>query len=387
MPTPDISEALGLTLFDLTAADLTDRALTNALTALPGETFPDGSLEAVLIESLALITAELVYAANRIPGAVMESLLTTGYGIPRSQGTPATTTLQLSAGPNGASIPAGTLARLGTDDDALTFATTTALIIAAGTATGIVAATATTTGASANGTATGTPVAVLSVTTGVTAAVLAAPVAGGTDPEDADAFLARAANRLGRLTSVLAQPPQFNAFALEQVGVARSLTIDNYNVGAAGTVTMTSTPGVARGTEPGFTTVAVLGPAGTLLSAQAKTDIAAAMTAQAVANLAVRVIDPTITPVNVTLTVVRLPGYTDADITARVTAALTAYLSPAAWSFAGTVRRNDLVGLVDNVPGVDYLPNGQPSIPAADVVLPGVAPLPTLGVLQLTVLS
>jgi hypothetical protein len=94
---------------------------------------------------------------------------------------------------------------------------------------------------------------------------------------------------------------------------------------------------------------------------------------QAQANLAVVVIDPTITSVTVTATVHPLTGYDSATVQANVGAALAAYLNPDTWSWSGTVRRNKLIQVIEDAAGVDYLTSL--TAPAADVTLTGVAPL------------
>lgn len=488
MPVPDVSTALGLVLYDTTPSQLVDRAYLDKVTKLAEASFPDGSIEAVQIESLAVIVAEIAYGLNRIPGAVLEALLTQAYLVARSPGVYPSMTVQFTAGAAGASIPAGTLVQVGAGDTAVVFATTAALTMIAGTTTATVTATGTTYTDAANGTAAGTPLTILSATTGVTAAQVSVAVAGGAGPEDSTAYLTRASNRIARLNDSLGLPSHFTSRALEDPAVARAYTVDNtltdtlstptgvtatpsttggtlaaatysYRVSAvnargetlastavtaittgttgsvavawaavsvptgvdpvtgyrvygrtgtvglltttaAGTLSYTdtgaATPGAAvatanttavpAGSAPGFVTVAVLGPGGALVAAATKTALQNAMDAQAQGNLAPRVIDPTITNVNVTATVHVTAGSTLATVQAAVVAALQAYLAPSSWPWSATVRRNDLIAIMEGVTGVDYVNAGDPSVPAADVVLSGVAPLANAGTLTITAL-
>ena len=85
-----------------------------------------------------------------------------------------------------------------------------------------------------------------------------------------------------------------------------------------------------------------------------------------------------------TATVVVAPGYTTAEVDAAVTAALEAFLSPDTWPWEATVRRNDLIALIEGVEGVAYLTAGHPTTPAADVALSGAAPLADAGTINIT---
>jgi phage-related baseplate assembly protein len=86
-------------------------------------------------------------------------------------------------------------------------------------------------------------------------------------------------------------------------------------------------------------------------------------------NFVVNIIDPTITTVDVTATIKVLDTYNTDDVIAAVEAALQNYLTPATWSWASVLRYNELIALISNVPGVDYV--ADLSQPSADVTLPG----------------
>jgi uncharacterized phage protein gp47/JayE len=155
--------------------------------------------------------------------------------------------------------------------------------------------------------------------------------------------------------------------------------------GTSPAVTVTETRAGGFGARAGYVSVAVLGSNGARLSAAAKADIQSRLDSRAQANLAVQVIDPGINTVDVTATVRARVGYTAADVTANVTAALDAFLSPDTWPWSAIVRRNDLIALIENAEGVDYLLTGHPTVPAGDVTLTGAAPLAGLGAVALTV--
>lgn len=374
MPSPDVSAVVDLTLYDSTASELADRAATDLETKVPEAQLPLGSYEMLLTESLALLIAEIAYALNRAPGAVLEALLTRLYGIPRSPGVLPTAAVQFTAEAGGASIPLGTLVQVPVGEDLVQFATDAEVTILAAGPPAAVTVTGTDYTDLANGVPAGTPVDIITDTTGVSAAALSAPVAGGAGPEDADTFLDRASVRLQRLTETLVMPAHFEFYALEQPGVFKAKAVANYNSDTAAV-------------SAGHISVAVLSPAGTVLSGPAKTALQVSMDAISHAALGVHVFDPTITAVDVIAQVHAVAGADTVAVQAACVAALDAYLSPLTWEWGATVRRNELVALLDAVPGVDYVDAGHPTTPAGDVALAGQAPLADAGVLTITVVA
>lgn len=357
MASPDLTDLNDLVLYDANADSLVERAVLDSAIKMPDWLPQTGDQAVVLMESLALIVAEDVYAINRLPGGVLDVLLRI-LGITRSLGAAPTTTITFTtSGGQPLDIPQGSIVRLTLGDGSTLDFTTDAHAVGAGP-TLTTAATATAATAAANGIVTGTPVAVISALPAVDSAALASNVAAGADPEEETPWRTRGVQQLQRLTSTLVAPAQFVAAALTNPLVYRATALDNNNNGVA---------------TPGYVTVAVVGSAGAMLSSGDKTALQVALAAQAQANLAVVVIDPTITSVTVTATVHPLTGYTTAQVQANVAAALDAYLSPDTWLWSGTVRRNKLIQVIEDAEGVDYLTTL--SAPAADVTLTGVAPL------------
>jgi uncharacterized phage protein gp47/JayE len=372
MASPDLRNYTELVLYDRAPADLVDRAILDATTKLPGWVPREGNTEVVLIESMALEVAEMVYAINRLPGAVTEVLLRL-LGITRSTGTPATTDVLFTLSDDaGHTIPAGTLVRLTVAGVDVVFATDEELVVPALATTGAVAATATEVGTVANGTAAGTALEVISSVIFLEAAELASVVSGGADPEDTSAWLDRAVERLARLTDALVLPEHFTSAALEDVRVGRATTIDLLDPAAG-----------PAGSDPGHVTVVVADSAGAALSAPIMAEIEDALEEAALANLDVHVEPPTVTAVDVTATVVRLSGHDPVTVAEDVETALAAYLDPGAWEWGAVVRRNELIALMDAVTGVDYV--DTITTPAADVPLAGVGPLAELGAVAITV--
>lgn len=157
----DIPGYLDLSLYDADEQELVDRALLDAAIKLPEWQPREGNTEVVLIEALALVVAELVYAINRAPVTALEGLLAL-YGFPRDPGTPPTASAQFTlADMLGHTIPAGTTVRVvvASTGEEVDFTTNVDLVIPAASNTGVVAITGEENTVSANGTAAGAAVA------------------------------------------------------------------------------------------------------------------------------------------------------------------------------------------------------------------------------------
>jgi uncharacterized phage protein gp47/JayE len=371
---PDLRSYVDLTLDDRTPQELFDEAIAAAATKLPGWNPREGHTAVVLIEALALVIWELIATLNRVPGAVADILFQL-YGVTRDTGTaPAVDVTFTLSDTAGHTVPAGTRLRLTLGNgETVEFATDASLIVAAGASSGTVASTGETPTTEANGTAAGTAITVLDAIAFVESAATASEVAGGTDPETTDEWRDRASQVLARLVNTLVLPGHFTAAVLEDTRVYRATSVDNYDPGQVGN----------PGDHPGHLTTYVLGSDGALLTAAIKDELFGVLDPKALANLAIHVADPTITPVDVTVTVVHKAGHDPATVEQAVTDALTAYLNPETWPWAATVRRNELIALIDGVTGVDYVDTLD--APAGDVALPGVANLADAGTLTITV--
>lgn len=370
MTTPGRTGYLPLEPVVRTPSELVERALLDVAVKTPDWEPKNGHTALVLMEALALIAAEIDYAANRAPERSADEVFAR-LGIERGLGTTPTASIAFSvSAPTGSAIAAGTRVRLDLGDgSSIDFVTDAPVAVPPGAATVTAAATGTSLTSAANGTPAGTSVEVISGALVIDSAVLESAVTAGSDPEDDFAWRSRGVLRFSRLTSTLVAPKHFEAEAEATEGVARARAIDNFD-GAA--------------PAAGHTTVAVIGAAGALLSPAAKEALHADLDMQAQANLIVHVIDATITEVPVTTVVQPLPGYDAATVEANVQAVLDSHLNSDVWLWGDTVRRNELIAQIDRAAGVDYV--DELTVPAADVPLPGAAPLAALGVLTVTVL-
>jgi hypothetical protein len=183
-------------------------------------------------------------------------------------------------------------------------------------------------------------------------------------------------------------------------GVDLAMSIDRYVPAGPG-----GTP-AAQTDVDGAITVAVRDAAGQPVGGL-KTTVAAAIDVRRVSGLLVSVIDPTITPVDVTFTAHSYPGWHQSVVQADADAAVQGFLSagnygrprgtsPATrqdrlWIDEPIIRRNDLFGVLYDVPGLRHVDtltlalNGG-TLGTADLTLPGPAPLPTPGAVNGTVI-
>jgi Baseplate J-like protein len=223
-------------------------------------------------------------------------------------------------------------------------------------------------------------------------------------------FTANRASGSPTLSSVSSFTGVTAGTALSGTGIPSGITVLSTNPGA-GTLTMSAN---ASSTATGMTVTAtgsygnartvttfVTDPEGLALSSPAMTAISDWLASYREINFLAYVVAPTYTPVYVTFQIRVLPGF---DPTATLAAAEQAglnYLNPATWGGASPsnggnqwlnssqgfniVRYNKLLGIIEAVPGVDYVPPGatglaigtSPSPTATvDLTLPGPAPLP-----------
>lgn len=371
-PALDVSGYVDLTLYDVDVTQLVERAIARAASTFPEWQPREGNVEVVLLEAFAVEVQELVYAINRLPAALTEVLLGL-YQLERSPGVrplaDVTFTVQ-TAGP--AVIPAGTsvAVALAGGLEPVVFRTIGDTAVPAGAATVTAPARGTRHTTDANGTPANSA-AVLLDAVGFVNAVRLTITGAGTNPEDAAAFLDRGVQRLRRLSATLVRPEHYTAAALEVPGVQQALAVNNYDPA--------QTPPEDR---RGHVSVAVVGTGGAPLAADARLDLENSLKAQGHAGVDVHVINPTVTTINVEATVTRIPGAAAADVRAAADAALRAYLNPDAWQFGRVLYRNELIALLDRVPGVDLV---TLTAPAVDVTLTGPAPLVTAGTLTVTV--
>lgn len=218
----------------------------------------------------------------------------------------------------------------------------------------------------------------------VSGIVLDAPASGGRDAEDPEDYLDRLAGetRLLSIRPVLAKDVEVLARRIPTVG--RALALDLYD------------PVADDWDNEKTTTVAVVTLEGTTVGSTAKTALEMMLASYREQNYNFHVIDPTYSTIKVEFSITPYSGYSQDDVEDSVTAAIENYLSPAVfasrdlsetagtWTRVTSVYRNELIALIDRVPGVDRVVNvrlakGADALGTSDVALDGPAPLTQAG--------
>lgn len=348
---PDYTPYTDLALYDKSPTDIYTAALTTLQARLP-DWEPDATnIEVMLIEALAVEIGEMLFSLNRIPSNLVYVLLSL-YGVVRDPGsTPFVNVTFTMQDDTGYVVPAGTEVAIATnssdyiaDTEYMSFYTTTDLVVSSPNTTGTVVAQSTEYTNTANGIDAGTTAEVVNSLDGVESAITASAVQGGALPETDEQFAARGIQRLQRLADTLVIADHFTQAALENTLVYRANTIDNWDA------TGNNNPG----DDAGYVTVIVYGEDGALTTSE-KTALQADLTTRAAANLIVRVIDPTILAVDVTTIVKVKDDYGDLAVTTAVSEAINQYLSPSNWGWDAAVRVNELISIIDQVEGVEYV--------------------------------
>lgn len=364
-------------MFDQDAQDIFDASLINLRENIPEWSPREGNIEVLLLEAIAQPVSELIFANNRLPAAMSEVIMA-WYGIERDPGSEPKTNIRFTINmTDGLTIPANTAVSLDLEAlgmDPIVFSTDVELVIEAGQNTGIVSATARGVYiADANGIPANTAMAVLDSIIYVDSAYTNIAVWDGSPPEEDIDWYTRGFQRLQRLTETLVLPHHFTAIALEQTYIERAFVVDNFDAVAPGT----------PGAQLGFVSLYVYGN-NEQVSTDDKADLLGKITPATHAGLIVRIAEPTLTEVDVEATVVLEPTADVGTTIIAVEQAVQDFLSPMTWDWGGVVRRNDLISLITNVPGVDFVDTLV--TPAANITLTGAANLVTSGAVVITAL-
>lgn len=369
----DVPEMETLRLLNFgTEVDLVDAAVTHIQAVMPEWVPRSGNTEIVLLEALAIMIGPEILSLQLLGPRVVEQVMGLA-GVTRSDGVAATGRVKLTVTNSSPTqvIPAGTRLRLVLDSSVGSvdlFTTEDLSIITSETLIGQVDVITDRLGALPNGAPSGTLLAVVDNLPFIAGAELSAAMLGGADPESDDVFFARAASVLARQNSTLVHPEQFEFAALSRAGTGRARVLDNFDPAAPGVTTY------------GHVTVAVAGVDGLALGAPAMEDTRLSLVKQALASLTIHVIAPTYTVIDLPVTVKAAPGWEAADVEASVEAALTAWVNPLTWDWNDSATQFEIVAVVAAAPGVKEV-TAAPST----IALTGVAPLPTLGTVTVTV--
>ena len=371
-----------------------DRLLEDAYAYLefhvPGWTPASGNLDVWMLEAMARMVAEARDVAADVPDTVFMRLGNDLFQTPPQEATyaRAMAMFTLDENPSGFNIPAGiTIASTDSLGIQRGFQVELDHFVPGGDLTYEVMMVALETGPYYNGLGPANPTVLIDSWAGITDVTLSSTSSGGGDAETNVEYMSRLSQRLVLLSPVPILPQDFALLSLDHPAVGRAVAIDGYN--PTGPLT----------NQARTVTVVVADPSGHALSAPAKTEVDAYLESFREVNFQVFVIDPTYTDINVTASVVPVPGYDPATMAIEVADALRLYLSPANWGSPHTggqfgdpfpwtnetkVRYLELTTVVNNVPSVDYIVTMTINGGTADITMTGVGPLPNPGVMNIT---
>lgn len=336
----DVS-AIGTPLASTYADDYANAAIAALQAARPDWIARNASPEVILIEAMSLAAAEIANTGNAVIGTVTEAVLSTLYQIPRSAGTPATGTLTLTFDSTvTTTIPEGT-SFLVSEYNVEVQADADVTVTAANTASVAVSTATPTTALNGVGSV---AVDVLDWIPNLQSVAISGTFSGGADAEGDAEYIARARNRLARVTSSLVVADHFTAYCLESGLVSNATTIGAWDGVSTTTI----------GNDAGKVTSVVYGFGGNV-SDPNKTTLASAMQDITAAGVTVAVKNAAVTTVNVTVTVKQQPNTVAADVQADVETAIKEYLNPETWTYGETVRTTSLTTVIESVPSVDYV--------------------------------
>lgn len=370
---PDATSLVDLTIYDLDATAIYAQCLANAQAAFPDWTPVAGNTEVVILQACALAAAELGYAINRLPLAVLQALAIL-FNVQQNLGVAPSTIVNVTfSDTTGHLLPAGTtLSYQPYGDPPIYFTTDYDLNVPAGSNSGSVTVTGTTATSSANGVAAGTVLTVIDATVPIASVVTLQVITGGVDPETTQAWLTRAAGVLQSTTNTVAIPTQFQQAAIDTIGVWRAAVLDNFEP------SYYSQWGASTGASAlGYITVAVYNQGQVPCTTAVKQQLQTQLANNCVAGLAVNVIDANVTVVNASVTAVAQSGWLTTDVTNSIIYNITngdgTYpgLTTDQWPWGRHVRILDLYHLASEAAGVDYVSAISLSSPTAGASVVG----------------
>jgi uncharacterized phage protein gp47/JayE len=384
------------------ATALSDESKEYMAAAIPGWVARPGNVESILLEANGQMGAEVIEQASEVPPVVFAYYGQWLLGIALRQATPSTGVATFTF--DGlATVPAGSLFTA-PNPDGNTYVFQTDADVRSDASPFTTGATALEPGADANGSS-GTGE-MLDAIDGVGSVALSGTT-GGSDEEDANAYLDRLTDALTILAPRPILPGDFATLARQVPGVGRTLSIDLYQPPASsGGV---KAPTAAWGAEPNGTTpvercdtVAITKADGTAPDMALMQATYTVLDTAREVNFLVYVIPPTYTKIDVQATVTAFSGFTPAVVKEAAEAMIRTWLDPLQWGSQGTgeiqawqrdtkARIYEAVDYLNRADGVYYVEtiqlrkHGDAVWSNVDIALTGAAPLPLAGDINVTV--
>ena len=374
MVSPDWTSYVDLTPYDSTTTAILEESLTQARALLPEWTPRVGQIETTLLEATAFQTANLANAANRLPGAAVETLLKL-HGVTRSNGVKATATVAFTFSDNyGHTIPALTpVGYFGPAGSTFVYLLDADATVASGSTslTGV-AVTAQAVGTGYNTPSNGSSLQTLSVVPYVSTTVLDSKPTGGLNAETDTEFFTRAVTILKSYSTVMVTEEQMQAHILANY-TGTVYRAKAYNLRRHADRNMVT----GGGSHTGYVFVSVAGEnvngyprsvEDATITASNISDIATSMTSKTATGLSIEINNAELVGVGVTCEVYKTTSAAAGTVSSAVQTALETYLDADAWAWDRVVRVNEVISLLDNVTGVDYVKTVTLSLPEESVV-------------------
>jgi uncharacterized phage protein gp47/JayE len=360
-------------------SELADNAIDHLTSAYPNWVPHEGNLEVVQIEAISPMAQNAAEVAARVPSTIFREFGTDLLGVQYGFGAPAraSTNWTLSDA-DGHTIPADTQVAI----EGYAFVVDADEVVPVGqTTVSDVGVTAVDDGAVQNGLS-GTAE-LISALDWVDLVTVVGTSVGGSDPEDDSDYQ----NRLSEILTLTAPrpitPDDFAVMARYTPGVTvgRSTAIDGYN------------PANNTYNNEKCVAVYVTDETGGALSATEMQAIDDFLESHREVNFIVTVNAPKYDTLHIVTHVQGYSGYDQADLETRIEQAIIDYLAnygipqtsdvtAASWVSDRVVRKNKLIDLIGNVPGVDYVLDVTISgtlgtaLPNGDWQMPGPVALP-----------
>jgi hypothetical protein len=386
---------------------LTDIGVGYMEDVIPGWEYNASSPDSVLIEGSSQIGSEVIDQAAQVPPEAMIYIGTTIYGIPIQQGTPAVAPAVITFADDTGPVVVQAQSQVGVPHPSgtpLIFLTDRDLVAPSGG--GDISFQLVALDAGLNGNGAFGDCDLVEPVDGVES-IVADTAVNGTDPETPQQYLDRLTDTLTLLNTHPILPSDHAKRARHIPGVGRATAIDLYMPPATaepvGDIDAPEYDPDGAIDVPRCTTVAITDVNFEAPSADLKQDVYADLDANREVNFLNYVIGPTYTTIDVQAVVVPYPGFSDQDAIDGATGMVQTWLDPANWgappgagSGEGVEWANDntvwlyeAVDWLNRGGGVYRVKSVQMRIPpnafaAADIALPGIAPLPQAGTITIT---
>lgn len=350
MASPDFSNYIDLTIYDLDPYSIYDEAIVYARTAVPEFSPRVGTLEDAIMQASAYNTALISSQINRLPDGLMEGIARL-TGLERREATFATGTATIEVfDNNGVTVSAGTVVQYEVViDDIVTsypFETTVDLVIPEGDITGSVAIKALFAG-QYPALLVGQALTLVSPAPSVISIELNDTLLIGSDQETDAQYFDRAAQHFASLSSTLTTKTQ----------LANYIKSNYPNIPYFGVFDLTiyTDLGWSAADAPGYVTIVAGNAIGAALTTDEHLALIDDITPKCVAGLSVETVSFDLVPLIVNCEIAIAQGYSALEVRTSVDEYLTNRLSYSGYDFSGEIAINELISSVANITGVRFV--------------------------------